>query len=437
MLRHRFSIALLLLAAVAGAQGAAAAPVPVRDPASGVVSRLSSASQDDRLAEGLAVDWDLTTPGSPASAVQRGSERLLRASRPTDSSVKKPAPVVVRGQHKVIVVPLYWRSPWPPPGEPTSAKFSTLVQDLDSYYRTLTQGRVTVKAAKILPWMKTAVPEKGICDEGTFAAVQRIAMKAAGKVPADGLHHVVAYFPILGNCRPMLAMATTPKSPNSPFIWLNGDATPETLQHEFAHNLGADHSGALICPISGTSKLQTWAPSCYRRTYDDPWDVMGNSSFAGHMGIGHLYRLGLLGAGTMATVRGAQTVRLSPLAGTAGTRGAMFHVGTKTFFAEYRTPIGLDSWIDDEGIRATDGYMQTFAPLGGVVVREMDSAAKPSWQQQEQDVIDFHPDGAIYGNHRRALQQGETYRAPRGLWSIRVLTADASGATVNITAPAR
>lgn len=350
-----------------------------------------------------------------------------RAASPPAATIRSG----IVGDHRIVIVPMTWSARPSTVDELTTAQLARLGRGLDSYYRAVTGGRVRVSSVKILPWRRVAVRSRGCAVPAE--ALMRAARAAAGRLPADGRSHVVAYLPADHDCTGWDGLAGLGTPGGVGVIWLQGPPTLTTLAHEFAHNLGAEHSGALVC---GRSALITWAPRCERETYADPWDLMGGGGpedETGHPGIGHLHRLGLLPRGALTTVRGTRTVRLSPFAAARGLRGATFRVGTKTFFVEYRAPVGVDAWI---ATYHNPAGTTPALPLQGVVVREVDAASPPAYRG-EQSVLDFHPSAADDASHGPALYPGESYRTPGGAWSIAVTSADATGATIRLVTPRR
>lgn len=377
---------------------------------------------------------DILPPGTIIDPWAGGSGRRLTGGL-SARSTNRAVPARVIGKHRIVIVPIYWQTSTKPSGQPSTAALAALGKRLNTYYSSMTGGRVTVPSVKVLPWRQVAAQGKG-CSFSP-SRVFGVAERAAGRLPRDGYSHVVAYMPRTSCGWEGLADVASPTGVGH--ILINGDMHLLTLAHEFGHNLGARHTGLLVCR-DAKKHLVPWAPRCSRETYGDPWDLMSGNIFpelTGNMGLAHLMKLGLMPRGSVVGVSGTATVRLAPVSARSGVRGATFRVGSKTFYVEYRAPIGLDAWIAGVQVKAggptLPGGRTNPVPLRGIVVRELDSAV-PAEFAGETDTVHFH---AATGYPSPALFAGERYRAPGGAWAIAAGRQDNSGATITITAPRR
>ncbi|HEX5741116.1 MAG TPA: Ig-like domain-containing protein [Pilimelia sp.] len=334
------------------------------------------------------------------------------------------------GTHQVTLVPMYWTTATVPAGEPSSAELAEAVGDVDAYYDEVTDGALRVAAYRTLPWTKIAMPAGASCDTQTGTARSE-ALRLAGTMVASPLHHLVAYFPPAPGCG-WGGLATIGSGWGSyGTIWLNSYADVRVFAHELGHNLGLHHSGGLRCTAGGAAV--TLSESCTIAAYDDPWDIMGSSPYGrvGHLSAARLAQLGALPALARREVAVGAQVRLAPVGAAAGVRSVVVPVGTRTYHLEYRTPAGLDHWIDDLQYLGAGGGTGSRYPGGGLVVRRVDSAL-PSGQNQMYAVLDFHPTWAA---DVRGLGAGEQWVSADGGIGFRVDAADDSGATVTVLRP--
>ncbi|MFN8099677.1 MAG: cell wall-binding repeat-containing protein [Dermatophilaceae bacterium] len=329
------------------------------------------------------------------------------------------------GRHEVLVVPVYYSAR---PSETPAALQETLAET-DRYYNEATAGRIRF-GGQVRPWTRITLSQSDvdICNEGAVEAQVR---ELAGDFTTDETHHIMAYMQNMPSCW-WGGLATIGTGEFSSFVWINGYDVTSIWAHEFGHNLGLYHSGALYCRDPGLIPVPL-SDSCDEQTYADPWDLMGNQSLGmGMVSAENLRRLGVLPAGASQMVVADTEVTLAPLTSTSGLRGLTVTDGTTSYYLEYRTPAGLDSWIDDQTYVDHDGVTRT-QPGGGLVVRRDD----PDFGQYgEQDVIDFHPDAfdTVYESHP-GMDPGESYTLPGGRVRFAVLGATSSGARVSVTFP--
>lgn len=132
----------------------------------------------------------------------------------------------------------------------------------------------------------------------------------------------------------------------SPYqAWGNGYYQLWVSGHELGHNFTLWHSGSLYCPG------QSIGPSCVGaysvNEYGDPFDVMGNVHPA-HFNARQKSALNWLPASSVKThTSGTASYTLSPLesAGQATYAVRIPAAANRTYWIEYRQPVGFDSGI--------------------------------------------------------------------------------------------
>ena len=150
------------------------------------------------------------------------------------------------------------------------------------------------------------------------------------------------------------------------------------LLHEFGHNLGFEHADASICENTGSldSSIANFgftSKTCPTTEYDDYLDIMGYTVKNATPNLSSPQRI-LAGwltdyaAVTDATPK--QTVTLSPLGGSSGTRAIEVTdpISGEVYYLEYRTPQGRDKTsaefrYDDQCGSSHGGYK--ICNLGG------------------------------------------------------------------------
>jgi M6 family metalloprotease-like protein len=121
----------------------------------------------------------------------------------------------------------------------------------------------------------------------------------------------------------------------------NQSATLLVIGHELGHTFGLYHAGSLDCgaaPIGG---------SCTVTEYGDPFDVMGNISGM-HFNAFQKNALLWIGASGVAThTGGTASYTLAPIESPGGSKYAVKIAAgpNRTYWIEYRQPIGFDSGI--------------------------------------------------------------------------------------------
>jgi hypothetical protein len=273
--------------------------------------------------------------------------------------------------HTIFVAPVKFptnsAAPFTYPAEPfTVATLNTAVfgalptKSVVEYYKEVSYGQqtltgVTAKQGTPAQWLAATqhppVDTKGnptcdidfIQDQGTAAAL------AAGYTSANlnpgnmtpgstaSANHVVFVFSATGfNCG-WSGLAYIGYG----LAFIKQTTSLAVIGHELGHTFGLYHAGSLDCganPIGGT---------CSVSEYGDPYDVMGNSS-AMHFSAFQKQTLKWITDTSVTTHAGGSTsYTLTPIETPGGSRYAVRipAAANRTYWLEYRQPIGFDSGI--------------------------------------------------------------------------------------------
>jgi hypothetical protein len=203
-------------------------------------------------------------------------------------------------------------------------------------------------------------------------------------------------------------------------VWVNGEFSLRVVAHELGHSLGLFHAGAVACTSAGAP-----APigdSCSSNAYGDPFDVMGGGT-AGpvrQMSMAHKLALKVLPTSAVKVVGAPGVYRIAPMETLTGGVELLRlpKPGGGNYYVEYRQPIG---------------YFDSQAPaLSGVLVRT--DASHTDGNSPDTLLLDMHPlTGANWTD--AAMDLGQVFSDPATGITIRVASQDATGATLEISAP--
>jgi hypothetical protein len=237
----------------------------------------------------------------------------------------------------------------------------------------------------------------GTCDYTTLASLADQAA-AAANINVGSYAHKVYAFPQVGACN-WWGLGTVGGSPSQ--AWINGTFAVKVLSHEMGHNFGLYHSHSQPCDTTGCTTVE----------YGDDHDDMGQVS-NGHFNAFQKERLGWLNYGSspaIQTVSASNTYRLDPYEPSGGTKALkILKSGTTYYYVEARTLAGFDA--NDQP---------------GVLIHTGSSADGNSSFLLDQDPVTttFSP----------VLGVGQTFTDSTIGLSITPVSADASGASVNVT----
>jgi hypothetical protein len=191
------------------------------------------------------------------------------------------------------------------------------------------------------------------------------------------------------------------------------------ISHEIGHNFGLLHAASLDC---GTNVI---GGTCSSSEYGDPFNTMGNQR-AMHFASAQKDILGWLPAGTVADHKsGTATYTLAPLENAGGAKYAV-RIATspkRTYWVEYRQPIGMDS-----GVSAF--------PNNGVQVRvEAPFETICGGCSDDTEFLDMTPATSAFTDG--ALVTGQTFVDSLYGITLSAISQSASGLTVTVTSPTR
>jgi Gametolysin peptidase M11 len=308
---------------------------------------------------------------------------------------------------------------WPsaPPDLVTPAQAAAQVGGTDNaWYEEVSYGSLGM-AAIATPWMTIADPGAG-CPLGELVTEAESAAVAEGFDPSAYDREIV-YVPWTASLCPGFAgFGLVPGR----ITWILGEMDTRVTVHELGHNLGLWHSHSATCfDASGVSV--PFGPSCTLAEYGDPFDAMGT----GFYGVGHFNAAQKKLLGWMANrygdvtppLKGPVKATLTPLEIDGGLKALAIHADGTTFWIEYRTAIGVDSWLNNWP-----------GALNGVLVH----IPQPSDASNGSNLLDMTPTSTS-GFFDAALPVGMTYTDPGRSFTLVVRSTSATEASLVVRRP--
>ncbi len=247
------------------------------------------------------------------------------------------------------------------------------------------------------------------CDTNTLAAQAQQAATNAG-VNLASYNRYVYLFPNIAACG-WAGLGSIGGRPSQ--AWINGYVTNlQVIGHEMGHNFGLYHAHSLVC--SGV----TIGSSCSTNEYGDLYDMMGQWT-ASHFDAFHKEQLGWLNYGSslpITTVSSSGSYTITPYETGSGSKALKIPKDASSYYyVEYRQLAGFDSVLS--------GYP---AATTGVTVH----SASPS-DPNSSNLLDMNPQTSTFND--AALAVGQTYTDSAAGVTLKLTSANASAATVDVT----
>ena len=279
---------------------------------------------------------------------------------------------------------------------------------VQNYYQEVSFGYQALNIT-VTPWLVAQMSTSTTCNYTSIASAANNAATAAGYNLANYTNkfYVMPYNSACG----WMGLAYI----GSPYeAWSNGYNSLQVYTHELGHNFTLYHAGSLNC---GT---QVVGGTCSVAEYGDLFDTMGNQQ-AMHYNSTQKAKLGWLPSSSVITHSGGTAnYTLTPLESGGGVTYAVRipAASNRTYSIEYRQPLGFD-------------YNLANYPNNGVQVR-LSSPFQTGSGTDDTELLDMNP-GSSGGFGDAALLVGRTYTDSTYGITISVLSASATGATVQVS----
>jgi len=270
----------------------------------------------------------------------------------------------------------------------------TNANSVANFYPEVSYGKQGLSIT-VTPWLTASMNTSATCDYTSIGNAANSAATAAGYVLSNykNKFYVMPYNSSCGWAG--LAYVGSPYT-----AWSNGYNSGQVYTHELGHNFGLYHAGSASCLSSGCSVAE----------YGDPYDTMGNKAMM-HYDSSQKAKLGWLRSSAVVShTGGTANYTLYPFEASGGTTYAVkiAAASNRTYWLEYRQPLGFDA-----------------SSTGGVQFRVAAPFASSSGSDDTQI---FNSGSSLVG-----LPVGSTYTDTTYGISVTVLSAGASGATIQVS----
>ena len=270
----------------------------------------------------------------------------------------------------------------------------TNANSVANFYPEVSYGKQGLNVT-VTPWLTASMNTSTSCDYTSIANAANNAATAAGYALSNykNKFYVMPHNTSCGWAG--LAYVGSPYQ-----AWSNGYNSGQVYTHELGHNFGLYHAGSASCLSAGCSVAE----------YGDPYDTMGNKAMM-HYDSTQKAKLGWLASSAVAThTGGTANYTLYPFEASGGATYAVkiAAASSRTYWLEYRQPLGFDA-----------------SSTGGVQFRVAAPFASSSGSDDTQI---FNSGFGLVG-----LPVGSTYTDATYGISVTVLSASASGATVQVS----
>jgi hypothetical protein len=318
------------------------------------------------------------------------------------------------GEQKTLVILVNFQDKATQPFTVDEAR-DVAFNQVSNYFREASYGQ-TWMTGDVYGWYTIPVSST-VCDTAAIATnAQQAAANAGANLSA--YNHYVYAFPT--NACSFTGLASLGGNPSQ--AWINNSFRVGVVGHEMGHNFGLYHSRSIDC---GTVVLGS---TCTTSEYGDNLDIMGMADSA-HYNAFQKERLGWLGYGAsppIQTVTASGTYWIDAYETTTGTKALKVlksidpATGLRTwYYIEHRTATGFNSYLV--------GHDNV---LGGVLVRTGSEG-----DGDETYLLDMTPETTAWWDP--ALIAGQSYTDPTAGVTINTISADNTGALVQITVSAQ
>ena len=370
------------------------------------------------------------TPGSKVrlTGVQDVSGRLSLARTGTVEPIAAALPVRAAGTRlaaldqrltAVVIMGSNVAAADLTPASATNAMFGAAAGSVDHYYREQTYEQIGFRGDVLGPFTGTGFTP-GLCEDERYLDQATIFAAAAGK-PLTGYQHVIVVMPSASAC-PFSGEAYV----SGRNVWVNGGPNFDlaTLAHELGHNLGLYHAGKLDCgtaPVASPLSASCTDPATDANAqYGDPFDPMGYFTPTRQMSALFKSQIGALGGGVQ-VLGAAGDYHLSPLEQSSGARALAIPIDdNRTYVVDVRVAGG-----------SYDNYSVSDPAVLGVMIRR---DAWSSGSAPHSLLVNTHA-ATSSDWHNAPLLAGETFTDAANGVTVKLLSLDASGATVRVAMP--
>lgn len=317
------------------------------------------------------------------------------------------------GEHRVLVVMVNFQDKQTQPFTREQAQ-AVMFGTTSDFYREASYGQ-TWLTGDVYGWYTIPVSSSA-CDTTAIATYAQQAAANAG-ANLNAYDHMVYAFP--QNACTWQGRGSVGGSPSQ--AWVNEWFELGIVGHELGHNFGLYHSRSMDC---GDASVGT---NCTISEYGDMFDLMGGADHA-HFNLFQKERLGWINGGTnppITTVATSGTYWLDSFEpGTMTAKGLKIlkstdaSTGMKTwYYLERRSAYGFDSFLAGNA-----------NVINGVIIRTgSDSSGQDTY------LLDMTPATATW--YDPALTVGQSFTDAAAGITIAVLSADATGAMVQVSLP--
>jgi hypothetical protein len=315
------------------------------------------------------------------------------------------------GQHRVLIVMVNFQDKATQPYTREQAQ-AMMFGTINDFYREASYGQ-TWLTGDVYGWY-TIPLSFNTCDTTAIANYAQQAATAAGANLAAYDHQIYA-FP--QNACTWQGRGTVGGIPSQ--AWVNEWFELGNVGHELGHNLGLYHSKSMDCGDT------TIGSNCTVSEYGDVFDLMGGAASA-HFNVYQKERLGWINNGanppiTNVSISGTYWVD-------SFEQGTMMPKGLK-ILKSTDPQTGMKTWyyIEHRAAYGFDGFVSGNANVTNGVVVHIGSESSG----QDTYLLDMTPASASW--YDPALTVAQSFTDPDAGVTISVVSADASGAMVNVT----